>query len=76
MNRTRRNCPVFSYGSTILVKLVNHLDQIHSMDTEERKKWLKWSNLEICVPGQNEKPKEFNMKAIVVKLLKRQEEME
>ena len=49
MGRTRRNCPVFGCGSTNLARLAN-LDQVHGMDTEERKKWLKWSKLGICVP--------------------------
>ena len=74
MGRTRRNCPVFGCGSTNLVRLANHLDQVHGMDTEERKKWLKWSKLGICVPPQNEEPKE--LQESVETLLKRQEEME
>ena len=76
MGRTRRNCPVFGCGSTNLARLANHLDQVHGMDTEERKKWLKWSKLGICVPRQDEEPKEFNMEESVETLLKRQEEME
>ena len=76
MGRTRRNCPVFGCGSTNLARLANHLDQVHGMDTEERKKWLKWSKLGICVPQQNEETKEFNVEESVEKLLKRQEEME
>ena len=71
MGRTRRNCPVFGCG-----RLANHLDQVHGMDTEERKKWLKWSKLGICVSRQDEEPKEFNMEESVETLLKRQEEME
>ena len=46
------------------------------MDVEQRKKWLKWSKLGICVPRQNEEMKEFNMEESVETLLKRQEEME
>ena len=76
MGRTRRNCPVFGCGSTNLARLANHLDQVHGMDTEERKKWLRWSKLGICVPRQDEEPKEFNMEESVETLLKRQEEME
>ena len=41
MGRTRRNCPVFGCISTNLARLANHLDQVHGMNTEERKKWLK-----------------------------------
>ena len=41
MGRTRRNCPVFGCGSTNLVRLANHLHQVHGMDTEERKKMAK-----------------------------------
>ena len=76
MGRTRRNCPVFGCGSTNLARLANHLDQVHGMDTEERKKWLKWSKIGIYVPRQNEEPKEFSMEESVKTLLKRQEEME
>ena len=61
MGRTRRNCPVFGCGSTNLARLPNHLDQVHGMDMEERKKWLKWSKIGICVPQQSEEPKEFNI---------------
>ena len=76
MGRTRRNCPVFGCGSTNLARLANHLDQVHGMSTEERKKWLKWSKIGIYVPRQNEEPKEFSMEESVKTLLKRQEEME
>ena len=76
MGRVRRNCPVFGCGSTNLVRLANHLDQVHGMDTDERKKWLKWSKIRICVPRQSEEPKEFNIEESVETLLKRQEEME
>ena len=74
MGRTRRNYPVFGCGSTNLATLANHLDQVHGMDTEERKKWLKWSKISIYVPRQNEEPKE--LEESVKTLLKRQEEME
>ena len=76
MGRTRRNCSVFGCISTNLARLANHLDQEHGMDTQERKKWLKWSKLGICVTRQNEEPKEFNLEESIGTLLKRQEEME
>ena len=76
MGRTRRNCPVFGCGSTNLARLANPLDQVHDMGTEDRKKWLKWSKIGICVPRQSEEPKEFNMEESLENLLKRQEEME
>ena len=50
MRRTRRNCPAFGCGNNNLAKLSNHLAQVHNMDNEERKKWLKWSKIGICVP--------------------------
>ena len=50
MRRTRRNCPVFRCGNSNPAKLSNHLAQVHNMDTEKRKKWLKLSKIEICVP--------------------------
>ena len=46
------------------------------MDMEERKIWLKWCKIGICVPRQSEEPKDFNMEESVEKILKRQEEME
>ena len=52
---------MFGCGSTNLARLANHLDHVHCMGTEERKKWLKWSKIGICVPRQSEEPKEFNM---------------
>ena len=61
MDRTLRNCPVFGCGSTNLARLQNHLDQVHGMDMEERKEWLKWSKIGICVPQQSEEPKEFKV---------------
>ena len=45
MGRTRKNCPVFGCGSANLSRLANYLDQVHGMDTKERKKWLKWSKI-------------------------------
>ena len=77
MGRTRRNCPVFGCGSTNLVRLANHLDQIHGMNREERSKWLKWSKMELCVPRQNEENNvDENMEKTLGKLLKQQQEME
>ena len=76
MGRTRRNCPVFGFGSTNLAMLADHLDQVHCMGIEERKKWLEWSKIGICVPRQSEEPKEFIMEKSLENLLKRQEDME
>ena len=76
MGRTRRDYPVFGCGSTNLARLANHLDQVHGMNTEERKKWLKWSKIGICVPRQSEESKEFNVEKSLENLLERQEEME
>ena len=76
MGRTIRNCPVFGCGSTNLARLANHLDQVHGMDSEERKKWLKWSKIGICLPRQSEEPKEFNVEKSLENLQGRQEEME
>ena len=50
MGRKRRNCPVLGCGSTNLVRLANHLHQVHHMNIEERSKWLKWSKMGICLP--------------------------
>ena len=64
MGRTRRDCPVFGCGSTNLARLANHLDQAHGMNTEERKKWLKWSKIGICVPRQSEDQKKSTWKRV------------
>ena len=40
MGRTRRNCPVIGCKSTNLVRLANHLDQVHHINQEERSKIL------------------------------------
>ena len=42
MGRTRRNCPVFGCGIS--------LKSIIWTLKKERKKWLKWSKIGICVP--------------------------
>ena len=77
MGRTRRNCPVFGCGSSNLAKLSNHLAQVHNMDTEERKKWLKWSKIEICVPlkDKDANEKDIHMANTLERLVKLQEEM-
>ena len=41
MGQTGRNCPVFGCGSTNLVRLANHLGQVHRINDQERAKWLK-----------------------------------
>ena len=79
MGRKRRNCPVFGCGSTNLVRLANHLEQVHDMGTEERAKWLKWSKIGICVPRRGGEAvvvdKELNTERTLENLIKRQEEM-
>ena len=67
---------MFGCGSTNLARLANHLDQVHNMDMEERKKWLMWSKIGICVPRQSEEAKEFNVEKSLENLLRQQEEME
>ena len=81
MGRKRRDCPVFGCGSTNLVRLANHLDQIHGMDREERAKWLKWSKMGVCIPLQSKEANKSNHEAVDVEkslenILKRQQEME
>ena len=46
----QRNCPVFGCGSSNLAKLSNHQERNQMNHHEERKKWLKWSKIRICVP--------------------------
>lgn len=79
MGRTKRDCPVLGCTSTNLVRLANHLDQIHHMDTQERAKWLKRSKLGLCLPLQTEESavnsSEQTLQKTLGTLLQRQEEM-
>ena len=64
-------------GSSNLAKLSNHFTQVHSTDTEERKKWLKWSEIETCVPlkDKDANEKDIHMANIMERLVNLQEEM-
>ena len=64
MRRTRRNCPVSRCGNSNPAKLSNHLAQVHNMDTEKRKKWLKWSKIEICVPLKDKDAKTYTWQTL------------
>ena len=77
MGRTRRNWPVFGCGSGTLARLSNHLAQVHNMDSEERKKWLKWSKIGICVPLKDKDAceKDLHMANTLERLVNLQEEM-
>jgi len=59
MGRTHRNCPVFGCTSTNLVRLANHLDQVHHMEQEERKKWLNRSKMGLCNTLQGQEIREY-----------------
>ena len=81
MGRKRRDCPVFGCGSTKLIRLANHLNQIHGMDKEERAKWLKWSKMGVCIPiqskeGNNRDHGSVDVEKSLEKILNQQEEME
>ena len=77
MGRTRRNCPVFGCGSSNLARLSSHLAQVHNMDREERKKWLKWNKIGICVPLKDKDAgeKDLRMANTLERLVNLQEEM-
>ena len=77
MGRTRRNSPVFGCGSSNLVKLSNHLAQVHNMDRDERTKWLKWSKIGICVPlkDKDASEKDLHMANTLERLVNLQEKM-
>ena len=77
MGRTRKNCPVFGCGSSNLARLSNHLAQVHNMDSDERKKWLKWSKIGICVPlkDKDASEKDLHMANTLERLVNLQEEM-
>ena len=75
MGRTRRNCPVFGCGSSNLARLSNHLAQAHNMDSEERRKWLKWSKIGICIPLKDTSEKDLHMANTLERLVNLQEEM-
>ena len=77
MGRTRRNCPVFACGSSNLARLSNHFAQVHNMDSKERKKWLKWGKIGICVPlkDKDASEKDLHMANTLERLVNLQEEM-
>ena len=77
MGRKRRNCPVFGCASSNLAGLSNHLAQVHNMDSEERKKWLKFSKIGICVPLKDKDAceKDLHMANTLERLVNLQEEM-
>ena len=77
MRRTRQNCPGFGCGNNNLAKLSNHLAQVHNMDNEERKKWLKWSKIGICVPlkDKDANEKDIHIANTLERLVNLQEEM-
>ena len=65
---------MFGCGST---NLANHLDQERGMDMEERKRWLKWCKIGVCVSRHSEEAnKEFNIGESLENTFQRMEEME
>lgn len=44
--RVCRDCPIPGCGSRYLVKLSNHLAQVHGLSPEDRKKWLQEAKLQ------------------------------
>ena len=45
------------------------------MDSEERRKWLKWSKIGICVPLKDTREKDLHMANTLERLVNLQEEM-
>ena len=46
VGRTRRNCPVPECGAKYLVRLANHLADVHSLDIKQRRKYLQEARLQ------------------------------
>jgi hypothetical protein len=46
MKRYRRDCPFPGCGTIALVKLSNHLSQVHGLSSEERKPYLQKAKLQ------------------------------
>ena len=46
VNRVCRNCPIPGCGAKYLVKLSNHLADVHALDCQERRKWLQEARLQ------------------------------
>ena len=79
MGRAGRNCLVLRCETSNLAKLSNHLvTQVHNMDTEEQKQWLKWSKIGICVPlkGKDANEKDIHMANILDRLVNLHEEID
>lgn len=46
MTRYRKDCPLPGCGAIALVKLSNHLSQVHQLSPEERKPYLQQAKLQ------------------------------
>ena len=44
--RFLRDCPIPNCGETYLVKLSNHLADVHELSSEDRKRWLQETKLQ------------------------------
>ena len=47
--RVCRDCPITGCGAKYLVKLSNHLADVHGLSCDDRKKWLQESKLQPVV---------------------------
>ena len=48
-SRSCRDCPIPECGAKYLVKLSNHLADVHGLSCDERRKWLQESKLQPIV---------------------------
>ena len=46
VNRNCKHCPIPGCGSKFLVRLANHLTQVHGLSEMERKYWLQFAKLQ------------------------------
>jgi len=46
VNRKCKHCPIPGCGSKFLVRLANHLSQVHELTDIERKYWLQFAKLQ------------------------------
>ena len=53
VNRVCRDCPIPGCGAKYLVKLSNHLTDVHLLDYDERRKYLQEAKLQPKVKVMN-----------------------
>ena len=68
VKRVCRDCPIPNCGAKYLVKLSNHLTDVHYLDYIQRRKWLQEAKLQpkirvVIYPAKTSQDQEFRMRS-------------